>query len=180
MGWIHGGGGATQGPGTPKHLAHCLPGFSSCPQVAPPTPPPLGHSGGGGGFQRSSRVKCPKFSRCPNLVCGVRWGDGRQQEAAELRPQAAKSAGMALNTVPRKVGVLGYGRLGESLTVWGFLPRPLSRAPEAPVLHKHTFLLCLYLWLGCLWLTKCLPLLTAGLQPPQDLRPPLSESLPPT
>lgn len=79
-----GGGGATQGPGTPKYLAHCLPGFSSCPQVAPPTPPSLGHSGGGGGFQRGSRVKCPKFSRCPNLVCGVRWGDGRQQAAAEL------------------------------------------------------------------------------------------------
>ncbi|XP_067575258.1 aspartate dehydrogenase domain-containing protein isoform X2 [Pseudorca crassidens] len=119
------GGGATQGPGTPKHLAHCLPGFSSCPQVAPPTPPPLGHSGGGGGFQRSSRVKCPKFSRCPNLVCGVRWGDGRQQEAAELRPQAAKSAGMALNTVPRKVGVLGYGRLGQSL-----VSHLLTQGPE--------------------------------------------------
>nr|XP_030705734.1 putative L-aspartate dehydrogenase isoform X2 [Globicephala melas] len=119
------GGGATQGPGTPKHLAHCLPGFSSCPQVAPPTPPPLGHSGGGGGFQRSSRVKCPKFSRCPNLVCGVRWGDGRQQEAAGLRPQAAQSAGMALHAVPRKVGVLGYGRLGQSL-----VSHLLTQGPE--------------------------------------------------
>ena len=150
------------------------------PRWRPPTPPPLGHSGGGGRFQRGSRVKCPKLSRCPNLVCGVRWGDGRQQAAAELRPQATKSKGMALTTVPRKVGILGYGRVGESLTVWGFFPRPLSRASKARVSSTTILFFCVFICGLAACLPKCLPLLTAGLRPPQDLRPPLSESLPPT
>lgn len=47
--------------------------------------------------------------------------------------------GMASDGVPRRVGVVGYGRLGESLTLWAPFPRPLSEAPKPCALHKHNF-----------------------------------------
>lgn len=45
--------------------------------------------------------------------------------------QTTEFKGMALDRVPRKVGIVGYGRLGESLTVRGLSPRALSGASKA-------------------------------------------------
>lgn len=81
----------------------------------------------GGRFRRGSRVKCPKISCCPNLQWG--WAVG-SEPPVELSPLTITPKGMALDQVPRKVGIVGYGRLGESLTVWGLFPSPFLKLPE--------------------------------------------------
>ena len=76
-------------------------------------------------------------------MCVVRGAAG-----SRVQTQTTEFKGMALDRVPRKVGIVGYGRLGESLTVWGLSSRSLSGASKACVLHQHSFHLCLDLWPG--------------------------------
>ena len=131
-----------QGPRTPNHLAHCPQDPPSAPTQHPLTPT-FGPPQGRGKVRERTEGQSPKISRCPNLLCVVRGAaDSR------IQTQTTEFKGMALDRVPRKVGIVGYGRLGESLTVWGLSPRSLSGASKACVLHQHSFHLCLDLWPG--------------------------------
>lgn len=137
-----GGGHTTQGPRTPNHLAHHPQDPPSAPMQHPLTPasgPPQGR----GKVQERTEGQSPKISRCPSLECGVRRAAGSRAQM-----QTTEFKGMALDRVPRKVGIVGYGRLGESLTVRGLSPRALSGASKACVLHQHSFHLRLDLWPG--------------------------------
>ncbi|KAM5209526.1 aspartate dehydrogenase domain-containing protein isoform 2-T2 [Hipposideros larvatus] len=97
--------------------------------VTPPpssksAPSPLGHCWEGGKLGKGSRVKRPKSSSCPGLVC-VCWAGAGSQQATVLRSQITRFQDMALDRVPQRVGVVGYGRLGQSL-----VSHLLTQGPE--------------------------------------------------
>ena len=106
-----GGWGTMQGPRTPNRLAH-RPQNPPTARMQHPLTPTSGPPQGRGKVWERTEGQSPKISHCPNLVCGVRGaaGSGAQTQIPEFK-------GMALDRVPRKVGVVGYGRLGESLAV---------------------------------------------------------------
>ncbi|XP_006763921.1 PREDICTED: putative L-aspartate dehydrogenase [Myotis davidii] len=96
--------------------------------VTPPPPSQLAPSplgcGEGGRLGRGSRVKCPKIGGCPGLVCGG--GSGQPAaDGARTADQTTRLKDMALDRVPRRVGVVGYGRLGQSL-----VSHLLTQGPE--------------------------------------------------
>ncbi|KAM4801344.1 aspartate dehydrogenase domain-containing protein isoform X2 [Urocitellus parryii] len=68
-------------------------------------------------LRKGTRVNCPKISSCPGQL-------GSRQHK-ELLPQPARLKGMALDKAPWKVGVVGYGRLGQSL-----VSHLLAQGPE--------------------------------------------------
>lgn len=64
--------------------------------------------------------------------------EGTSQPPMELRPQATRFKAMALDRALWRVGVVGYGRLGEFRAVWGLFPRPVLEAPKASVSSTNT------------------------------------------
>lgn len=122
--------GATQGPGTPNHHANSLRDRHPASTQQTGTLTSGLHCREGGRLGRGSRVTCPKVSGCPGLL-RVR---GRQPAADRARTtdQTTRLKDMALDRVPQRVGVVGYGRLGESPTIWA-LPQVPSWIPQSPV-----------------------------------------------
>lgn len=80
--------------------------------------PPLQQAHAPNTEPRGSRVRCPKSSSCPGLVQGAASSPGSRATDTTLRAMADKG--------PWRVGVVGYGRLGESLTILGLLPQSPS------------------------------------------------------
>ncbi|XP_061242140.1 aspartate dehydrogenase domain-containing protein isoform X3 [Bos javanicus] len=119
---LDGGGGVartTQGPRTPNHLAHCPQDPPSAPTQHPLTPT-FGPPQGRGKVRERTEGQSPKISHCPNLLCVVRGAAG-----SRIQTQTTEFKGMALDRVPRKVGIVGYGRLGQSL-----VSHLLTQGPE--------------------------------------------------
>lgn len=110
----------------PQTILPTVPRILFCPHAAPPHPH-LWATTGKGKVQERTEGQSPKISHCPNLVCGVRGAAGSRAQT-----QTTEFKGMALDRVPKKVGIVGYGRLGESLIVRGLSPGPFLE-PQKPV-----------------------------------------------
>uniref|UniRef100_A0A9L0S1R3 Aspartate dehydrogenase domain-containing protein n=1 Tax=Equus caballus TaxID=9796 RepID=A0A9L0S1R3_HORSE len=89
--------------------------------------------GSGSNVQRSAAVQ----------ASGVGAASSRRSSDRERCCQ-----GMALDGAPRRVGVVGYGRLGESLPVWGLFPGPFLKPPKVPVPPTNTPFISVYLGPG--------------------------------
>uniref|UniRef100_A0A671E9T7 Aspartate dehydrogenase domain-containing protein n=2 Tax=Rhinolophus ferrumequinum TaxID=59479 RepID=A0A671E9T7_RHIFE len=114
--------GGHAGPVEPQIIMPTALRMVTLPPPSKSAPSPLGLCWEGGKLGKGSRVKCPKINGCPGLVC-VCWGGS--QQTTVLGSQTTRFKDMALDRVPRRVGVVGYGRLGQSL-----VSHLLTQGPE--------------------------------------------------
>lgn len=124
--------GPHRAPGTPKHVHRHQDSYPA-PTQHPDLWATVG-KGEGSGEAQGSNVQRSAVAQASCV------GGGGSQQLTELgpRPQTTRFQDMALDRVPRRVGVVGYGRLGESLTIWGLFPRPLPEAPKGPMSSTNT------------------------------------------
>lgn len=94
---------------------------------------------------------------------------GGSQQATVLGSQTTRFKDMALDRVPQRVGVVGYGRLGESLS-GASSPGPLLKPPTPPCPPQTPFI-CAFICALAVCLPDRLPLPTTGLPPSLCLCP---------
>lgn len=108
---------------------------SPCPRPRPHSPP----EGRGKAGKSLILPRAGKPTSAPAQEAQER-DKGQLSKGQQLpRPhtEGSRRPGMALDKVPCRVGVVGYGRLGESLNILGFLPQAPSQSH-----HKHVCHLC--------------------------------------
>lgn len=118
--------GPRRATGTPNH-AHCPQDCHPAPtqQICTLTSGPL--LGRGKAWERL-KGQMSKDQRLPRPgVCVL----GGSQQVTVLGSQTTRFKDMALDRVPQRVGVVGYGRLGESLS-GASSPGPLLKPPTPP------------------------------------------------
>lgn len=167
--------GATQGPWNPR--SPCPPPRGSSPRLHPANwHPRLWAAGKGDGLGEAQGSNVQRSAAAQASCVCVRGGQPAA-DGARTADQTTRLKDMALDRVPRRVGVVGYGRLGESLTVWGSSPGPFLKPPKPCVATNTPFTqVCVCALAGCLSSFYSPPW---GLPPSLGLRPPPPGSLSP-
>lgn len=124
--------GPCRAPGTPNHI----PTAPGARHPAPTQQTGTLASGLRGRGKAWERLK-GQMSKGQQLPRPGLWEGGGQPAAdgARTADQTTGLKDMALDRVPRRVGVVGYGRLGESRTVCGSSPGPFLKPPTPCVRH---------------------------------------------
>lgn len=163
--------GPCRAPGTPNHHARCPQDCHPAPiqQICTLTSGPL--LGRGKAWERL-KGQTSKEQQLPRSGVCVCWAGAGSQQATVLRSQITRFQDMALDRVPQRVGVVGYGRLGEFLS-GASSPDPLLKHPKPPF-PPQTHLSSMSLSAPWLCLPDHLPFPTTGFHPSLCLCPPLS------